>query len=60
MIDEPKPTWLFFPIDGFVVIDFDKGNTFLSFGALSPFSLCDEFPLVLSDFLPCSQRDFGK
>ena len=60
MIDEPKPTWLFFPIDGFVVIDFDHGNFWLSLGPASALSLTDEFSLIFTDFLSGAKVHFGK
>ena len=60
MVDKPESAGLLGSVDGFVIIDFNYSNPLLSFGALSPFSLCNKFPFVLADFLPCSQRDFGE
>ena len=60
MVDKPESCRLFGSIDRLSIIHFDNGNTLLGFGALSPFSLGDEFPYILADFLPGSQRDVGE
>jgi hypothetical protein len=59
VIDEPESCRLFACIDRLPVIHFNNGNPLLGLGTLSPFSLRDEFPFLLADFLPSSQRDFG-
>jgi hypothetical protein len=60
VIDEPESCRLFACIDRLPVIHFDNGNPLLGLGALSPFSLRDEFPFLLADFLPWSQGDCGE
>lgn len=60
MIDEPKPTSRLSPIDRFIVVHFHDSNFFLDFCPSSALSSANQFPFVLSDFLPGPESDLGE
>ena len=60
MINEAKPTSSLGPIDRFIVIHFHDSDFLLDFCPSSALSSANQFPLVLSDFLPGPESDLSE